>query len=65
MFHRDFVTLYRSQMMLLTVLSILAVDFPAFPRKFAKTETTGISLVCSLVFSLACLSLIHTRTDLN
>lgn len=32
-------------MVLMTVLSILAVDFPVFPRSLAKCETYGVSLV--------------------
>ena len=43
---------YRAHMMLVTVLAILAVDFPVFPRKLAKCETYGVSFVCN--FSHAC-----------
>jgi phosphatidylinositol glycan class W len=31
--------------MLVTVLAILAVDFPVFPRMLAKCETYGVSFV--------------------
>ncbi|KNZ57310.1 hypothetical protein VP01_218g8 [Puccinia sorghi] len=46
--HQPFLTVYRAQLVLLTALSILAVDFTIFPRKFAKTESWGISLVILL-----------------
>lgn len=43
--HRPFLTTWRAHMMCMTVIAILAVDFPLFPRAFAKTESFGTSLV--------------------
>jgi len=42
---RGFVSDFRGGMVLLTCLAILAVDFPCFDRKHAKTETFGVSLM--------------------
>jgi len=45
----SFLTVYRAYLMVLTTYCILAVDFPVFPRSFAKCETWGTSLVCLYV----------------
>ncbi|RCN26756.1 hypothetical protein ANCCAN_27517 [Ancylostoma caninum] len=52
-----FLTYFRSCMMVSVAIAILAVDFPVFPRRFAKTEKYGHSLmdlgVAGFVFASA------------
>lgn len=42
-----FITNFRALINIITVVCILAVDFTCFPRKLAKTETYGFSLMDS------------------
>ncbi|KAG6373965.1 hypothetical protein JVT61DRAFT_6130 [Boletus reticuloceps] len=60
-------TTYRSNMMLMTVFSILAVNFPVFPRSLANCKTYGVSLmdvgVGSFVFSHGIVSAIPLIKD--
>lgn len=55
--HDTVLTLFRACLMLLTLYSILAVDFPIFPFRHIKCETFGMSLmdtgVGCFVFSAA------------
>ena len=48
-----YITNYRASMLLITTICILAVDFPVFPRRLAKTENFGFGMLlleCYMMF---------------
>jgi hypothetical protein len=50
-------------MMLVTVLAILAVDFPVFPCGLAKYETCGVSFLRTFIFSSVLAAILSESVD--
>ena len=58
-----FLSVYRANMMVMTILCILAVDFPAFPRAQGKCEDFGTSLVSlDIAFFLVSISVVEVAS---
>ena len=56
-------TTYQAHMMLMTVLSILVVDFPVFPRIRVKCETIGVAWVWTLDYDIRFITLLLKNLD--
>ena len=42
---KEFISLYRTSLMILTIISILGIDFVVYPRKYGKCEIFGYSIM--------------------
>ncbi|TDH72124.1 hypothetical protein CCR75_004555 [Bremia lactucae] len=60
-----FLTNFRAQIMISTCFAILAVDFSVFPRRFAKTETYGFSVMDIGVGAFIVSSAISVKSQTN